>query len=195
MAAPSWFFLVSLNVSLNVARNVSLNSAVAHALRYMHFRETGGLIPLTALWRVTAHGNCAWAFAAGAGFPCWLRRVLCARWLHLRRRFCQHRVGFLGGNWTIDKEIEPVVTHFRWPRLMIDDGDRPGAALAPRLASTLQQEARLRLVGPVHDHARKVLLRPFFDGRKNVGTDFNANLCTLAARRECGVRLGAFGKP
>src|ERR1019366_1086288 len=146
MAAPSWFFLVSLNV----ARNVSLNSAVAHALRYMHFREIGGLIPLTALWRVTAHGNCAWAFAAGAGFPCRLRRVLCAQGLHLRTRFCQHRVGFLGGNWTIDKKIEPVVTQFRWPRLVIDDGDRYGVAVRRRLARTLQHEARLPLVGPLH---------------------------------------------
>ncbi len=109
---------------------------------------------LTLLRQIGDNRNQVRAFAARVIlFRVRLRSILCARRLHLLAGLRQHRVGFLGGDWTIDQKIETIVAQFHRRGIVIDNGDDHRVAIRRRLASPPQQEARLRLVSPVSDHA------------------------------------------
>ena len=173
-----------------VGRNFVL-AAVA-VMRCIRFWRTGWWILLIVLQSIGAGRNYARACAARVVVSFRrLRSILCTRRMHLLTRFRQHRVGFLGGNWAIDQKTEAIVAYFRRCGFVIDNGDGHRLPVRHGLASTLQQEARLRLVSPVRDHARKSLRLSLFDGRKDVRTNFSTDGCALAGRCHRGVRFGA----
>ena len=183
IAAPMRFFFVFVFVSRNFAG--------AAAFRCIRFRGIGWRILLARLRCVRAPRSCNRASAAGAVvFASRFRSIGCAR-LHLFTSLRQHGSGFLGGNWTIDQKIEPVVAHFRRRGFVIDDSDGHCVSVGRGFARAFQQEARLRLVGPIRNHARKEPCLPSFDGREDVRTNFRANPRTFAGRRHGSARLGA----